>query len=136
MRNRSMLLKSFIFVGNIVLVVTIITSSNVIPSSKKVTVSTKSEYPYLETRLIDRGLEKDVAQKLTKKVKISQEAVYILSKELNISKDKVYDKILDRTLRGEYVDLTSKSTLITLAQSLSGGFISQNTLNAIHNYQI
>lgn len=128
--------KTFLFVGNVVLVVTIVTATNINTDLRKSTIKTKPRYSYLQSRLIDRGIDEDIAQELVnKKINISEEAVYILSQELNLSKDIIYDKILDKALRDEYVDLTNKATLIALAQSLNGGFIHQDTLDEIHSFK-
>lgn len=122
-----------VLVGSLVFSVTIIIEPLKYISVKESIVKKDSLKEQISACLLDKGIElQGVNKLLDNKHNFNDTLLSRLSSILNVSNNVVIEDISNKVLQNKTVDLNSADTLISIAQSIKGGYIPAESIDKIH----
>jgi len=122
-----------VLVGSLALNVTIVFEPFVNNSVKENIVKKDSVQEQIATHLVNKGVEPISVQKLIGlEHNIDENSVKKLSSILEVPYSKVIENISNKILQKKRVDLNSVNTLISIAQSIKGGYIASESIEELH----
>ena len=133
MKSRVLRIGLVVLVGSLALNVTIVFEPFVNNSVKENIVKKDSVQEQIATHLVNKGVEPISVQKLIGlEHNIDENSVKKLSSILEVPYSKVIENISNKILQKKRVDLNSVNTLISIAQSIKGGYIASESIEELH----
>jgi len=133
MRNKVFTTGLVILVGSLVLNVTVTLEPQQSATVKEKLTNKDSIQNKVIAYLTNKGIELDSVRKmLDNNHNLNDRSLNELASILDVSTDVVIKDISNKILHKKHIDLNSADTLISLAQSIKGGLLSNEAISKLH----